>query len=108
MIGGVTATPWGGDGFEIDQILGPPLVRIGIAEGLQKGLLSDVDYRLVAENIDWQFVQEASKHKYSLAQLTRKLIIQTRDEEACRLVKDVFDKEKRRGGIGVTATVSQA
>lgn len=108
MIGGVTATPWRGDGFEIDQILGPPLVRIGIAEGLQKGFLADVDYRLMADNIDWQFVQEASKHKYSLAQLNRKLIIQTRDEEAVRLVKDVFDREERRGGIVFSASVSHA
>jgi superfamily II DNA or RNA helicase len=108
MIGGVTATPWRGDGFEIDQMLGPPLVRIGIAEGLQKGFLSDVDYRLMADNIDWQFVQEASKHKYSLAQLNRKLIIQTRDEEAVRLVKDVFDREKRRGGIVFSPSVSHA
>src|SRR5260370_15421944 len=108
MVGGGAGTAWGGDGFEIDQILGPPLVRIGIAEGLQKGFLSDVDYRLMADNIDWQFGQEAYKHEYAHAQLNRKLIIQTSDEEAVRLVKDVFDKEKRRGGIVFSASVSHA
>ena len=53
MIGGVTATPWRGDQFDLDEVLGPPLVRIGIAEGLRRGFLSEVDYRLFADNIDW-------------------------------------------------------
>jgi superfamily II DNA or RNA helicase len=108
MVGGVTATPWRGDGFEIDQILGPALVRIGIAEGLHNGFLTDVDYRLMADNIDWNFVQEASKNRYSLVQLNRKLIIQTRDEEAVRIVKEVFETEKRRGGIVFSPSISHA
>jgi len=108
MVGGVTATPWRGDGFEIDKILGPPLVRIGIAEGLRGHFLSDVDYRLMGDNIDWHFVQEASKNKYSLAQLNRQLIIPTRDEEAVRLIKEVFEKEKRRAGIAFSPSVSHA
>jgi superfamily II DNA or RNA helicase len=108
MLGGVTATPWRGDGFEIDQTLGPPLVRMGIAEGLQRGFLSEADYRLMADNLDWHFVQEASKHKYSLAQLNRKLIIPTRDEEAVRLIKAIFDNEKRRGGVVFSPSVAHA
>ena len=78
----VTATPWRGDGYDVDQLLGPPLVRMGIAEGLAKGFLSDVDYRLLADNINWQMVQEASSHRYSLTHLNRQLILPTRDEEA--------------------------
>jgi superfamily II DNA or RNA helicase len=108
MLGGVTATPWRGDGYDIDQILGPPLVRIGIAEGLQGGFLSEVDYRLMADNIDWEFVQGASRNKYSLAQLNRKLIIPTRDEEAVRMIKQVFEKEKRRAGIVFSPTILHA
>ena len=66
MLAGATATPWRGDGYDIDQILGPPLVRIGIAEGLAQGFLSDVDYQLLADNLDWNFIQDVSKHKYLL------------------------------------------
>jgi len=29
-----------GDGYDLDAILGQPLVRMGIAEGLQKGFLT--------------------------------------------------------------------
>jgi hypothetical protein len=55
---------------------------MGIAEGLQRGFLSDVDYRLLADNLDWEAIQKQSKNRYSLTQLNDKMIIPTRDEEA--------------------------
>ena len=99
MLAGVTATPWRGDGYDIDMLLGPPLVRIGISEGLQAGYLSDVDYRLLADNLDWEFVQQASTHSYSLSQLNRKLILPTRDEEAAKLAAEAFKEENRHTAI---------
>ena len=108
MLGGVTATPWRGDAFDIDKILGQPLVKIGIAEGLQQGFLSEVDYRLLADNLDWNFVQEASTHRYSLAQLNRKLIIPTRDEQAARLIKQTFESEERRTAVLFSPTIAHA
>jgi superfamily II DNA or RNA helicase len=99
MLAGATATPWRGDGFDIDSTLGPPVVQYGIAEGLKRGFLSEVDYRLCADNIDWKVVQELSQHKYSLSQLNRRLIIPTRDEQAARIVRAAFDDEHRRSGI---------
>ena len=108
MLGGVTATPWRGDAFDIDEILGQPLVKIGIAEGLQQGFLSEVDYRLLADNLDWNFVQEASKHEYSVTQLNRKLIIPTRDEQAARLIKQAFEGDGRRAGILFSPTIAHA
>ena len=108
MLGGVTATPWRGDGFDLDRILGRPLVQIGIADGLNRGFLAEVDYRLCADNLDWNFVQECSRYRYSLSQLNRRLIIPTRDEEAARIVRQTFDQEKRRGGIVFCPTVQHA
>ena len=108
MLGGVTATPWRGDSFDIDKLLGRPLVRIGIAEGLQRGFLSEVDYRLLADNLDWDFVQEASSHGYSVSQLNRKLIIPTRDEQAARLIKYAFEREERRAAILFSPTIAHA
>lgn len=99
MIAGATATPWRGDGYDIDRVLGPPVIRMGISEGLRNGFLSDVDYRLLADNLDWEFVQQASTHKYSLAQLNRKLILPTRDDEAARIVAETFQTERRHSAI---------
>jgi superfamily II DNA or RNA helicase len=108
MRGGVTATPWRGDGFDVDQILGPPVAKIGISEGLQRGFLAETDYRLLADNIDWELVQRMSKHRYSLAQLNRALILPTRDEQAVRIIKQVFEGENRRAGIVFSPTIVHA
>jgi superfamily II DNA or RNA helicase len=108
LLGGVTATPWRGDSFDIDEILGAPLVRLGISDGLRNRYLCDVDYRLLADNVDWKFIQSISAHHYSLTQLNRKLILPTRDDEAARQIIDVFKNEKRRGGIVFSPTVDHA
>jgi superfamily II DNA or RNA helicase len=108
MIGGVTATPWRGDGFDIDTILGTPLVRLGIEEGLRRGFLAEVDYRLLADNLDWEFVQQASEFRYSLSQLNRKLIIPTRDEQAARIIREAFDKEGRHSCVVFCPTILHA
>src|SRR6185295_6700870 len=94
-----TATPWRGDGFDIDRSLGPPVVEYGIADGLKRGFLSEVDYRLCADNIDWTLVQDLSRHKYSVSQLNRQLIIPIRDEQAVRIIRKTFDEERRRSAI---------
>ena len=108
MLGGATATPWRGDGYDIDTLLGPPLVKLGIAEGLQRGFLAEVDYRLLADNIDWSFVQSLSKYHYSIAQLNRHLIIPTRDQEAARTIHRGFLEEGRRAGIVFSPSATHA
>lgn len=108
MIGGVTATPWRGDGYDIDHLLGPPVVRIGIAEGLRRGFLCEADYRLLADNIDWSFVRSHSRNSYSITQLNKLLLLPTRDEEAARAIRDTFDKETRRSAIIFCSSVTHA
>lgn len=108
MLGGVTATPWRGDGYDIDQVLGQPVVRMGIAEGLRNGFLCEADYRLLADNVDWKFVRERSVHNYSLQQLNRKLLLPTRDEEAAKIIRESFTAEKRRAGVVFCSTVVHA
>lgn len=108
MLVGATATPWRGDGFDLAAILGPPVAQLGIADGLRQGFLADVDYRLLADNVDWRLVQEVSEHHYSLSQLNRRLILPTRDEEAAQEIVSVFRDEGRRAGIVFSPTITHA
>ena len=108
MIGGVTATPWRGDGYDIDELLGPPVVKIGIAEGLKRGFLCEADYRLLADNIDWELVRSQSRNHYSINQLNRLLLLPTRDDEAARTVRSIFDAERRRSVIVFCSSVQHA
>jgi superfamily II DNA or RNA helicase len=108
MLAGVTATPWRGDGYELDELLGSPVFSMGIAEGLQRGFLSEVDYRLLADNLDWESIQRQSRNRYSLSQLNDRLIIPTRDEEAARVIRETFEREQRRSGIVFCRTIDHA
>src|SRR5579875_376697 len=96
---GVTATPWRASGVSIDRLLGKPVLSMGIKEGLAQGFLSDVDYRIFIDNIDWKLVAEQSEYGYTIAQLNKRLIIPTRDEEAIRVIRKVFKEENRKRGL---------
>lgn len=108
MIGGATATPWRGDQFDIDTILGQPVAKIGIDEGLRRGFLCEADYRLLADNIDWEFVRKSSRNEYSIRELNTRLLIPTRDEQAARVIAEIFKSESRRSVIIFCASVEHA
>ncbi|WTW98260.1 DEAD/DEAH box helicase family protein [Streptomycetaceae bacterium NBC_01309] len=77
---GVTATPWRGDKHDITQQLGAPSFSLGIEEGMRRGYLAQVDYRLFVDDIDWDVVRDVSDHAYGLAELNSKLFLPQRDE----------------------------
>ena len=77
---GVTATPWRGDEYDISFRFGEASFTLGIEEGMRRGYLAQVDYRLFVDNVDWDVVRSASRHSYSLAELNAKLFLPHRDE----------------------------
>jgi superfamily II DNA or RNA helicase len=77
---GVTATPWRGDEYDISRRFGDASFTLGIEQGMRRGYLAQVDYRLFVDNIDWDVVRSASEHSYSLGELNAKLFLPHRDE----------------------------
>ncbi|CAN7212573.1 DEAD/DEAH box helicase family protein [Massilia sp. LjRoot122] len=102
MLGGGTATPWRGDSYDIDQMLGKPVVRIDIAQGIKRGYLSKIDYRLMAEDLD----------RLALHRQPRKVqaqhIIPVQDMQAARTLAQVFAQENRRQMVVFCPTVDEA
>ena len=88
---GVTATPWRGDGFDIETVFGAPSATCDMAEGIRKGYLSKVNYKLFCDNIDWEIVPELSEQDYSIKQLNKKLFIPQRDEQICDAILEAFN-----------------
>lgn len=78
---GVTATPWRGDEFDLTHAFGPISFQMGIAKGMSAGWLTEVDYRLFVDNIDWHAVRDASHYGYSIKELNRRLFLPERDEK---------------------------
>ena len=99
LIVGATATPWRGDGFDISELLGPPVLSYGIEDGLARGFLSEIDYRIHADDLDWKMIQELSENRYSLPQLNRRLLVPTRDERAVRIIRRIFEEQELKRGI---------
>jgi superfamily II DNA or RNA helicase len=77
---GVTATPWRGDKYDIERHFGPASFKLGIEEGMRRGYLSRIDYRLFVDNVDWDIVRDVSRRSYSLKELNSKLFLPQRDE----------------------------
>jgi len=77
---GVTATPWRGDAYDIEHRFGRASYKLGIEEGMRRGYLTAVDYRLLVDNIDWDAVRGASQHAYSIKELNSRLFLTQRDE----------------------------
>jgi superfamily II DNA or RNA helicase len=77
---GVTATPWRGDCFDIQNRFGEPSYTLGIEEGMRLGYLAEVKYRLFMDNIDWEFVPLASQYAYTMQDLNARLFLPERDE----------------------------
>lgn len=78
---GVTATPWRGDEMQIAEIFGEPVATMGIVEGIDRGFLSNVEYRMFADNINWDVVADNSQNQMTIRDLNSKLFIPSRDEE---------------------------
>lgn len=77
----VTATPWRADSYDLVSYFGEPAYSMGISDGMRLGYLSQVDYKLYVDNIDWAMVEEISDHGYSVKDLNRRLFLPQRDEK---------------------------
>lgn len=105
---GVTATPWRGDRYEIEQVFGEPVVRVSISDGMRLGYLAEVNYRLFTDNIDWDFVREHSEHGYTIRDLNKRLFIPERDEAVRDHLREVWDRTPGPRAIVFCQTIAHA
>ena len=105
---GVTATPWRGDKYDIEQTFGEPVVRVSISDGMRLGYLSKVKYRVFTDNIDWDFVHGASTKGYSIKDLNKRLFIPERDESVRDYLIQVWGRTVRPRAIVFCQTIQHA
>lgn len=105
---GVTATPWRGDKYDIEQTFGEPVVRVSISQGMRLGYLADVKYRVFADNIDWDFVRGASEHGYTIKDLNKRLFIPERDDAVRDRLEKVWDRTMNPRAIIFCQTIEHA
>jgi len=92
---GVTATPWRSDNSSLRDLFGDPLFSMNVVEGMQRGFLSRVDYRMLTDGIDWDQISYLSRHGHSVRDLNRLLYVPERDlgmvEEIIKTIRATKD-----------------
>lgn len=103
---GVTATPWRGDKYDIETRFGSASYKLGIEQGMRRGYLAAVDYRLYVDNIDWDAVRDTSKHSYSIKELNSRLFLTQRDEAVVDALIDAWHATSSPRGIVFCQTIA--
>lgn len=105
---GLTATPWRGDETDLREYFGNPLVSIDMVTGLKKGFLSNVDYRMHTDNINWQALGTLSGHALSPRQINRTLFINQWDDAVVYELQKVWSEQDNPKCIVFCGTIDHA
>ncbi|MEV0425521.1 DEAD/DEAH box helicase family protein [Micromonospora sp. NPDC050495] len=105
---GVTATPWRGDRYDLTTHFGEPSYTLGIEEGMRRGYLAQVEYRLFVDNIDWDVVRTASEYGYSLKELNARLFLPERDEAIRDELAATWNRTPRPRALVFCRTIEHA
>ena len=87
---GMTATPWRGDEQDLAELFGDPTFSVSVVEGMQRGYLANVDYRMMIDNIDWHYVENELAGLVSVRELNRRLFLPERDEAAVAKIREHY------------------
>jgi superfamily II DNA or RNA helicase len=86
---GVTATPDRHDLKNIREIFGEEIYRLSLEEAIARGLLANVEYKVITDDIaDSNILRDAFRVKMNAKQLNRTIFIPKRDEEIVRIVNE--------------------
>jgi superfamily II DNA or RNA helicase len=105
---GMTATPWRGDEYDISGMFGRPQFKMGIADGMLAGYLSQVDYRLFLDEIDWDAVHDASDRGLTLRDLNHRLFLPQRDEAVVEELRKIWATTRRPRALVFCRTIAHA
>jgi superfamily II DNA or RNA helicase len=105
---GLTATPWRGDGQQIEQIFGPPLVAIDLVTGMRKGFLANVDYRIYTSNIDWERLSSLRGDKLTPRGINRTLFINEWDDSVVLALQAVWKEQPNPRALVFCGTIDHA
>lgn len=83
---GMTATPDRTDLQDIREIYGNEIYSLPLEEGLARGLLAPVDYRLVTDGLQDLSVLDTPIGRLSMKRLNKTLFIPRRDKEIVRII----------------------
>jgi len=105
---GLTATPWRPDDVNLFDFFGEPLVSIDMVTGLKNGYLSNVDYRMYTDNINWNALKELHDSSLSPRQINRKLFINQWDDAVVYELQTIWSEHPNPKAIVFCGTIDHA
>lgn len=105
---GLTATPWRPDEKDLQEIFGPPLVCVDMVTGLNRGFLSNVDYRMYTDNINWEALSSIHGDQMSPRYINRTLFITQWDDSVVFELQRVWKEQKNPRAIVFCGTIDHA
>ena len=105
---GLTATPWRPDDRSLEQIFGDPIISIDMVEGLTNGFLSNVDYRMYTDNINWDALKNLDGKAFTPKQINRTLFIDEWDDSVVYELKKTWNEQMSPRAIVFCGTIDHA
>lgn len=105
---GLTATPWRPDGELLDRWFDGPTVSVDLVAGLRGGYLSNVDYRMFTDNVDWDQLRDLEGDRFTPRAINRTLFINEWDDAVVQRIAEAWTELPRPRGIVFCGTVSHA
>jgi len=105
---GLTATPWRPDEKDLQEIFGPPLVCVDMVTGLRRGFLSNVDYRMYTDNINWDALASIHGERLSPRQINRTLFITQWDDSVVFELQKAWKEQRNPRAIVFCGTIDHA
>lgn len=87
---GLTATPWRGDERRLESLFGPPAYTMGLVEGMMRGYLAEVDYRMFMDDFDWDWAKDQVDIRMSIGELNKRMFVPQRDDAIVEKLREVL------------------
>jgi len=105
---GLTATPWRPDETNLSVYFGEPLFTMDMVTGLKMGFLSNVDYRMYTDNINWAALPTLQGTRLTPRQINRTLFISEWDNAVVRQLQQAWTEQPRPRAIVFCGTIDHA
>ena len=105
---GLTATPWRPDDADLQVYFGEPIVCVDLVAGLRKGFLTNVDYRMYTDNINWKALGQLNGRRLSPRAINRTLFINQWDDAVVYELQSAWKEQTKPRAIVFCGTIDHA
>jgi superfamily II DNA or RNA helicase len=105
---GLTATPWRPDDTDLQAYFGEPIVSVDLVTGLRKGFLTNVDYRMYTDNINWEALRDLKGKVFSPRAINRTLFINQWDDAVVYALQSAWKEQPKPRAIVFCGTIDHA